>query len=274
VRIEQLLAWWNLIYLLPLGLASIYLLCMAFTGVGLSDTDADADADADVDADTDADVHVDADADAEADADADADVSHDVDAVDHTAPDTTYDMLGFLGVGKLPISLLVLILLITWGMIGFIANAATWTLIASETLVPLVSIPAAALGSVLATSGIAALVSRWMPLNENYVHRKAELVGRLAEAVLPIDENFGMVALKDERGDRFQLPCRVAPGQPAIAKGQQVVLFRYNRAESMYYAAVLDEAEAANEALNRDSPPTSTRSVAIEPPTPPQKEVG
>jgi hypothetical protein len=53
-----------------------------------------------------------------------------------------------------------------------------------------------------------------------------------------------------------------------------VVLFRYSRAESMYYAAVLDEAEAANEAVNRASPPTLPRSAAVEPPTPPQKEVG
>ncbi len=90
--LQVLLAWWNLIFILPFGLALLYLGVFVFTGITFGDADADADmdadADADVDADADADADVDADADADVDADADADADHDADlhaAADHDA---------------------------------------------------------------------------------------------------------------------------------------------------------------------------------------------
>ena len=76
---EWLLSWWNLIYIVPFGLAMVYLGLYSMTGMG-GDHDADADADADVDADAHGDAGHDVDADADADADVDADADADAGA--------------------------------------------------------------------------------------------------------------------------------------------------------------------------------------------------
>src|SRR4051794_14098057 len=75
MTLELLLAWWNLIYIVPFALALMYLGLFVFTGITFGDADADADFDAD--ADVDADVDADADMDHDLDHDVDADADHD-----------------------------------------------------------------------------------------------------------------------------------------------------------------------------------------------------
>src|SRR6187401_1355265 len=70
-----MLAWWNLIYIVPFLLAVVYLGLFVFTGITFGDADADVDMDADADLDADATVHVEAHA---VDLDGDADLDHDV----------------------------------------------------------------------------------------------------------------------------------------------------------------------------------------------------
>src|SRR5436305_13932391 len=90
---QTLLAWWNLIFVVPFGLALVYLALYTLGGVTFGEADADADFDHDVDVDAHADLHghvdvdVDADADLQADAEADVDADGDVDQdVDADAP--------------------------------------------------------------------------------------------------------------------------------------------------------------------------------------------
>src|SRR4051812_37822692 len=138
---QTLLAWWNLIFVVPFGLALVYLGLYTLSGVSFGEADADVDADADMDAD--ADVHADADVDADADAhfhaDADADADADTDADAHADVDSDADSeaaatsatghvsfhlaaMSFLGVGRVPVSMVLMVLLMTWGATGFIAN--------------------------------------------------------------------------------------------------------------------------------------------------------
>ena len=83
----DLLAWYNLIFVAPVGLAGVYL-ALSATGIGdltgETDVDTDLDADADADFDHDVDLDMDHDVDVDVDADADLDVDHDVDLdMDH-----------------------------------------------------------------------------------------------------------------------------------------------------------------------------------------------
>src|SRR5882757_7838975 len=79
---QWLLNWWNLIFLLPFGLALLYLGLYTTSGITFGDADADVDMDADADMDADGDLGADAGGDIDHDLDADGDVDHDVDA-DH-----------------------------------------------------------------------------------------------------------------------------------------------------------------------------------------------
>lgn len=78
----DLLAWYNLIFVAPVGLAGVYL-ALSATGIGdlsgEADFDTDVDADVDTDFDHDVDLDMDHDVDLDLDADADMDFDHDVD---------------------------------------------------------------------------------------------------------------------------------------------------------------------------------------------------
>ena len=251
MTLENLLAWWNLIFIVPGLLAVLYLTLFVFSGLeagpGQADADADADADVHADADAGADISADTDADAdisaEADADADVDVAADVsaeaeasaDAADgahavsaHIGAPVYFTVLSWLGLGRVPLSLMAMSLLLFWGIVGFAVNTAmrprleAWGLAA---LLPFVSVPAALLGSALLTALFARVVGRWFPLAETYAQRKQELLGLEGEALYPIDQKFGMAFVRDSRGEVFQLPCRrpAVRGQAAPGRGRRPV---------------------------------------------------
>lgn len=110
-------------------------------GGGENDVDADIDADLGVDLDPDIDLDLDIDADFDIDADVDVDADLDIDAgVDtpthmnaisnvNVSPNadvdsgvTALDILGWLGIGKAPLILLLALDLCLWGLLGWMAN--------------------------------------------------------------------------------------------------------------------------------------------------------
>ncbi len=225
------------------------------------DLDADADIDADADHDLDADHDVDADHDIDADHDADAEHDGETPGLPATVSTGTGTSLSaatgvpatsshpfeggsgwsfgaaleWLGVGRVPLTILVLVLCMLWGFVGFAVNML---LVGVPLVGPrpwLVSLPLAAIASVMGTKGLGGVLARYMPTTETYVHSRAALTGRSGVAMFGIDHKFGMAFVRDTTGDAHQVACRVyADGQP-IAKGQRVLLVDYNSADAFYY---------------------------------------
>lgn len=261
--LNWILQWWNLVFLVPLGLGLVYLGLYVATGITFGDADADVDADAEVDADTavDADAEVDADADIDADADADAEVvegeidadadadtdtdvdhhagpvMHDVDA-EHAAGGGgggAMDLLLWLGAGRIPISLLLMFFALIWGAVGFSVNRMLTRSGVAEWAIPLISIPLALLTAALLTRWIARLIGKFLPMSENQAQRTDDLVGRTGVALSPIDCAFGLVQVRSAHGDIFQVQCRVAADRPAIGKDQKVLLVDYDKNDRFFY---------------------------------------
>jgi hypothetical protein len=242
---EWLISWWNLIFLLPFGLALLYLGLYTVSGVtfGEGDFDADHDFDADADADGDFEAH-DAEAAADHDADASADADQDADT-DHDSDDTgsgRFSALTWLGVGKVPLSILLMVLLFTWGATGFFVNVF---LAERGGRAVLVSLPAAAVASLLLTRLISAAMARWVPLNETTARRRHALLGSVGQAVFAIDHKFGMASVRDDLGDLYQVPCRVGEEQEPVAKGSAVKLVAYNAKLGLFYVKSHDPKAAA-----------------------------
>lgn len=250
-----LLSWWNLIFIVPFGLAVVYLGLYTMTGIdGDAGSHADSDAAADADAHLDADAEVHADADAHLDADAHIEAGHDLHHVEHAgthghghghshypavhkAVPLHTAILAFIGVGRAPVGLVLMILLMTWGCIGFIANNVARPLVPADWMVALGSLPLAALGSVLVTSGIARLVGRYLPSTETSAHKRRDLCGLVGEALYPITPQFGMAVVRDRHGNRFQVACRAggtANDEATIAKGEPVLLVRFDEADQTF----------------------------------------
>ena len=236
MTIKWLLAWWNLVFLVPLALALTYLAIYCVTGAMFGDADADADTevDTDVDPEVGADAEIDGDADVDADVDADSDAGH-VGHHSSSAGRSAIGGLAWIGVGRVPLSLVLMVLMLTWGFIGFITNQFLHDVVSRQWLIPLVSLPVAAVGSLLTTRLLARGMSRLMPTEETYARRRKDLLGEVGEAIYPIDERFGMAAVRDDRGNLYQVPCRVEPGRLPIAKGEKVLLVSYEATRNIFH---------------------------------------
>jgi hypothetical protein len=249
---QTLLAWWNLIFVVPFGLALLYLGLYAVTGLGIGEVDGDADADIDHDVDVDHDADLEHDADVESDADADAD--HDADTDHDAEADTDADgdgeadhdvegasaplhaaVLGFLGVGHVPVGFLVVALLMTWGATGFIVNQFLGQCYGEGPRLAAASAPAAALVSLLVLRAIVTAVRRWLPLNASSARRRHELLGSTGTALFEINGTFGLAAVRDDRGELYQVPCRVEAGAAALPKGARVLLVAYSGSNKSFF---------------------------------------
>jgi membrane protein implicated in regulation of membrane protease activity len=238
MTLQWLLNWWNLIFLLPFGLALLYLALYTVSGITFGDSDLDADGGFDTDAD--GDIHIAADAgpdlDHDLDTDHDMDTDHDADAegdeISHGTPHMA--AMNWLGVGRVPVSIVLMVLLLTWGTAGFITNAA---LQANGASAAIVSIPIAAVISIAITRIVVMLIVRYLPLYETNARRRHALLGFEGEAIFPIDHKFGMVSVRDDTGDLYQVPCRVDENTEPIAKGSKVQLVAYNSKLGLFYVS-------------------------------------
>ncbi|HEV2293476.1 MAG TPA: hypothetical protein VGR35_06440 [Tepidisphaeraceae bacterium] len=256
-----LLSWWNLIFIVPFGLAMVYLGLYTMTGLG-GDNDADADADADAEAHGDLGHDTDADGDhgvhsAEMHHGHAAAHGHEHEQGHASAaqrePSMHETLLNLVGVGRAPLGIVLMILLMSWGFIGFSINQIVRPIVPADWMVALASLPLAAFGSVAVTGGIARLVARLLPTTTTTAHRRRELCGCVGEAMYEITSNFGMVAVRDRDGNHYQLPCRVSADRGPIAKGEPVLLVRYDPATKMY-DVIADELGRAARALNQPAP--------------------
>jgi membrane protein implicated in regulation of membrane protease activity len=267
--LELLLAWWNLIYILPFVLALIYLGLFVFTGVTFGDADADMDADAQLhveahvpDMDSDAGLGMGHDVNAEhdvgADHDADGDAGHgsalmprsgaSAAILAHPAGSGEYADAGahasvlqgffsLLGLGKIPLSLALMIFMLSWGVAGFAINAVMSGWMGPTALVALISLPVALVISLTITGLCAAAVGKVIPADGGTPQRRQDLVGKRGEAIYDINATFGMANVRGDAGDLFQVPCRTGAGRPPIPKGARVVLCDYDRDKGVFQAA-------------------------------------
>jgi membrane protein implicated in regulation of membrane protease activity len=223
MTVTLLFAWWNLIYVVPFGLALLYLGLYVFTGLTFGDGDLHLDHDLEMDHDV--------------DVDHDVGVEHDHDASVDSGPSGVMAVLSLLGVGRVPLSLALMILLILWGSIGFALNQLLVTFVGATAMVGVISIPVTGVLSLLLTGVIARVIGKVLPTNETYGRNRSALVGCVGEAISAIDAEFGLVSVRDSHGDLFQVACRTVMGEPLVPKGMRVVLFEYEAEKAVFYVA-------------------------------------
>lgn len=256
MTLDWLLGWWNLVFVVPFGLALLYLILYAASGVTFGDADADGDlAEPDVDHDVhlghdahlDHDLDVDPDADLDVEADVDADLDGDLDA-DVDGPEAPAggthaiepggfrSALTWLGVGRVPLSVLLMVLMLAWGATGFLVNQLARESVGSDWRVALLSLPAALAVGLFVTRGVVRAIDRWVPLDETSARRRHDLLGLAGVAVYDVTARFGMVGVRDDHGDLYQVPCRLAAGHAdVIPKNATAVLVAYNARERLYH---------------------------------------
>ena len=246
-----ILAWYNLPFSLMIALC-LALAALQLTGMsGEQEHDADADADVHVDVHVDADIHMDADihADVDTDADLDGDLDHDVDHnVDQDAEgegeheaahEGSFSVLAFIGAGKAPLMVVLLILFGSIGLLGWLLNGLVSGLFGFFPAVGLlVTLPAALVGG----AAVSARLSRWIgqvlpPFSTTAVSEQS-LVGRQATVVSPwVDHRSGQVRLRDHAGTLIRVSA-VTGDSAVIRRGEEVLLTEWDKEKRVYIIQV------------------------------------
>lgn len=191
---EELLEWWNLIFLLPAVIAVLYILLLAFGGLPLHDVG----------------LHVDV----------------------HDGGD--HDLLDLLGLGRVPLSLILISFCLFWGLFGWFSVKALSAIWPEPRVFFWPALLIALLGAGGMTRLMAAVVGRLIPRSTYESTGARDLVGRLAETRYAVSAAAGTVQVYDRHGTLHEVPARVLPGESPIPAGVRVILWRYDDTAGLY----------------------------------------
>jgi len=206
-------AWYNL----PFTLALLAFLGLSFLQLIGFDQDPEADVDLDYDADVDVDME--------------ADIETDVDDLLGWA-----ELLQFLGVGRIPVTMVLLLFLGGLGISGWVLNGLVLNIFSSypnRAIIP-ISVASIFIG-VWVTSRTARFVGRVVPTFSTTATPVKRLVSRKGWISSPqIDESYGQVKVRDAGGTLITVFAIVDPGHPSLAYGTEVFLVEYDSARKLF----------------------------------------
>jgi hypothetical protein len=230
--LHYLLAWANAPFTVVLGVTLLFAAVSASGLMGLIGGGADGDGH-DVDAGGDHDVDADGDGGHDADQDADQDADHDCDHDnDHDegaraqSPGLGHSILGPLGVGKIPFSLVWQIFAVTFGVAGLAINSRFWS---QNIGVPRgalgVSLPVSLLVGYVVTMIFARLTAPLFASKASEATSRGELVGLSAIVISSkVTRDFGEIRIRDKSGHDLRVVCRLADGAREPREQEHVVV--------------------------------------------------
>lgn len=154
--------------------------------------------------------------------------------LDGTHLGEAFDWLNF---GTVPFSILMLLLLVTFGMVGIML----WQVFP---VLPAWSFAlAAAPASVMVTKITGGWISHLLPQDESYAVNRDHLIGRRGVVTLgPLDDGpAGSVRVRDQHGEWHTLRARPADTGMTIEKGAEVVVVEAARGQGNVYLVTLFE---------------------------------
>lgn len=172
------------------------------------------------------------------DADVDVGLEHDFDASHHDVEGSAgpiYRALSVLGVGRVPISIVLIASCFSWGFFGWASNRSLQSLGFSLDWFSWVSVIVAAVLSGVFVGKISRLLAWIMPTTETSVLSAASFLGKRAVARYPITETAGAAYFVDDNGDQQEVLCRVDSMKGEIPQGNKVVLVRYDEKRQVFF---------------------------------------
>jgi hypothetical protein len=158
---------------------------------------------------------------------------------DVSKPESDSFVFAALGAGKAPLSVLIEVLLVSFGLIGLLVNAVAHDLLAEwGSIVFPVSLALAVAGSISVTRQVADLIARFAPTDIPTSRRIGEYVGSPGVASSSITRTIGQV--------RIESPSRTTPDvivnacvdpdclMDDIARGTEVLVTSYDRTSGIY----------------------------------------
>lgn len=162
--------------------------------------------------------------------DLDADLDFDIDLdVDTDFEFDTPHILSWLGMGKIPISVLLEMCFFFFGAIGLMIMSIAYSIL-GPTLAAgalLVAFPVAIFGTMYITHSLAGTIARLIPQHSTTTKKAVEFRGSVGVTMSKVETDFGQVSV----GGAL-LNARTSEG--TIARGTEVVLVEYNSGGHYY----------------------------------------
>jgi len=225
MELSDLLQWWNLIFVLPFVGAVIYILVL---GTAAPDHDVGA--------------HTDASMDLDAGAEHALEVGHALSG--HDVPVSIGHALAFLGIGRVPLSIVLPMFWIIWSFVGFVSNTLLARLIAAQPAYVLVSIVMATVIAATITGQVARMFARFMPRTQTYGVDREDLVGSVGVAGYPgVSQRFGEARVYDVHNNQHIVACRIRLDGDPVKTGEHVLLIDYDRTNRVFLVEAYDDSE-------------------------------
>ena len=137
-----------------------------------------------------------------------------------------------LGVGRVPLTVVLMIASLYFGGLGIILN----TLLSSAGLAPSfygpISVASAFVGMVALSGATARLIHRHLPTSESYPISRHDFAGCTGALLLPADASSGYAQIKDREGNVHNIRCRTTEG--ALAKGTAILVVEYDEDSKVF----------------------------------------
>ena len=221
-------AWYNLPFSILLFICFILTALQLFGLGGEQDSDADMDADADLDGDTDFDHDL--------DHDVDHDLDHDSDFhLDKGEALSALSLFAFIGLGKAPLFVVLIIFFGAMGILGWIGNSLVESLFTSYPGLALAPVGfISLLGSGLISSRVTRFIGRMLPPVSTTATHADALVGRRGTVLSPnVDGKYGLVRLRDQGGTSINI-FAIVDNEDPIDRDSEVVLVDYDPVNKRY----------------------------------------
>lgn len=202
------LEWQYLIFELPALAAVLFVLLMGYGGLDFGETDVDLDVDLEHDG------HVD----------------HDVDLVDSGLMSRA---LSVLGVGKVPVSIIIMTFCLIWGFTGFFSNRILEGILPLPIIYGPISMGVAFFAAMFMTGAVSGVMSKLMPKTETYATTPADLVGKRGVVLYTVSQTAGTIRVRDAYRNLLNLSAR-STSEDVFGPDEKVVIIGYNDAEKTY----------------------------------------
>ncbi len=137
-----------------------------------------------------------------------------------------------LGIGRVPITVILMIMSFIFGSTGLIANAALEPILTSPYLYGPASFVIATVVAFLLTGKCARFVNRRMPSTESYNVEKRDFVGTTGTLLLNTDTHFGLARVADSKGGVYDVTVRTDNGE--LQKGKKILIIDYDQESDTY----------------------------------------
>lgn len=215
--IGWLAGWYNWPFLFPLAVGLLFILADLSLG-GVSDL-VGLDADVDVDVDTDLDV--------------------DAGGVDGAAHRVGALVLGltWLGLGKVPLSVLFEVLFISFGLAGLLVNAVAADVLGSSALAFPVALAVAALVAPALTRVVGGALASLVPADATISRKPSEFLGEVGVTQSRLTDRVGLVRIPGRDGQpQATVNAQLRPDGPGVLpRGTEVLLIEHDADRNVYF---------------------------------------